>query len=862
MPENLITWASLVPVTPEICLVVAICAVLLVDVFAGEKRAGLTSTLTLLALAVSAALTVRYAHVTERVVLLNGMYVADELAFVLKLAGFLVVAVALLYSRSYLINRNILRGEYYVLALTALLGIFVLVSANSLLTVYLGVELLALSVYAMVAFDRDSGIAAESAMKYFVLGAIASGALLYGMSLIYGLTGTLELGEIAARLSTPSSLGVIMGLVFIVVAVAFKLGAVPFHMWLPDVYEGAPTSVTLFIGTVPKIGYFALALRLLAQGLAGMTLEWTQMLAALAVLTLVVGNVVAIVQTNLKRMLAYSTIANVGFIVLGFVAGTPDGYAAALFYTLQYVLVALGSFGVILIASRRGFEADKLDDYKGLYQRDPLSALAMMLLMFSTAGVPPLVGFWAKLRIFQALWETNHLWLVIIAAAMSVVGAYYYLRVIKLMYFDEPVAPAPPAAAAAGGGAPHSGSERRGGAGARHPARAPAEPVRTADPLKLRCLRTPLDGVRVKHARLRPSLALSAAWGLAACLLGIDAAAAPPQYGLAKVPEAAGDTGWDYLAFEQGGHRLFIAHGTQVDVIDTKRLTRIGEIADTPGVHGIALAPELRRGFISAGASGTIIEFDLQSLARLKEIKSTGENPDAIIYDRATRRVFAFNGRGRNVTVHRCRAPTEVIGTIELEARPEFAARGRQGARVRKPAGQEQSRRHRLALARAAVGVAAQRLRGTLGARAQRGGRDRLFSVCANHVMVVTDAALRDASSAPPRSAPASMRPPTIRVRTSRLASCGEGVLIAVTPTASGALALAQSVPTQRGARTMALDERTHRIYLVTAELRGAPAPSAEQPHPRPAILPGTFRLLVVYPQHEQVTTILEGKAK
>ncbi len=450
MPENLITWSSLAPVTPEICLVVAICLILLIDVFAGEKRAGLTSTLTLLALALSAALTVQYAHVTERIVLLNGMYVADELAFVLKLAGFLVVAVALLYSRTYLLNRNILRGEYYVLALTALLGIFVLVSANSLLTVYLGVELLALSVYAMVAFDRDSGISAEAAMKYFVLGAIASGALLYGMSLIYGLTGTLDLGEIAVRLSTPSSLGVIMGLVFIVVAVAFKLGAVPFHMWLPDVYEGAPTSVTLFIGTVPKIAYFALALRLLAQGLAGMTLEWTQMLAALAVLTLVVGNVVAIVQTNLKRMLAYSTIANVGFIILGFVAGTPDGYAAALYYTLVYVLVALGSFGVILIASRKGFEADRLDDYKGLHQRDPLLALAMMLLMFSTAGVPPLVGFWAKLRIFQALWETNHLWLVIIAAAMSVVGAYYYLRLIKLMYFDDPVGPAAPAVAAGG----------------------------------------------------------------------------------------------------------------------------------------------------------------------------------------------------------------------------------------------------------------------------------------------------------------------------------------------------------------------------------------------------------------------------
>lgn len=450
MTDNPMTWSSLAPAVPEICLVIAICAILLIDAFAGEKRRGLTSTLTLLAIAVSAALTVQYAHVTQRALLFDGMYVADELGFVLKLAGFLVVAVALLYSRAYLENHNILRGEYYVLALTALLGIFVLVSANSLLTVYLGVELLALSVYAMVAFDRDSGISAEAAIKYFVLGAIASGALLYGMSLIYGLTGTLDLSEIAVRLSAPSSLGVMMGLVFIVVAVAFKLGAVPFHMWLPDVYEGAPTSVTLFIGTVPKLAYFALALRLLAQGLAGMSVEWTQMLAPLAVLTLVVGNVLAIVQTNLKRMLAYSTIANVGFIVLGFVAGTADGYAAALYYTLVYVLVALGSFGVILLASRQGFEADQLDDYRGLYQRDPLLAFAMLLLMFSTAGVPPLVGFWAKLRIFQALWETHHLWLVIIAAAMSVVGAYYYLRVIKLMYFDDPVGQQPPASTPGG----------------------------------------------------------------------------------------------------------------------------------------------------------------------------------------------------------------------------------------------------------------------------------------------------------------------------------------------------------------------------------------------------------------------------
>jgi NADH-quinone oxidoreductase subunit N len=378
------------------------------------------------------------------------MYVADELAWALKLAGFLFVFVALLYSRAYLENRSILRGEYYVLALTALLGVFVLTSANSLLTLYLGVELLALSVYAMVAFDRDSGIAAESAMKYFVLGAIASGMLLYGMSIIYGLTGSLDLTQIAARLHAPLSPGVILGLTFIVVAVAFKLGAVPFHMWLPDVYEGAPTSVTLFIGTVPKIAYFALALRLLTYGLGGAVVEWSQMLAALAILTLIVGNVVAIVQTNLKRMLAYSTIANVGFIVLGFVAGTPEGYSAALFYTLVYVLTALGAFGVILLASRKGFEADRLDDYKGLHQRDPLLALVMMMLMFSLAGVPIFAGFWAKVRIFQVLWESNHLWLVVLAAAMSVVGVFYYLRVIKLMYFDPPPAALPPTARSGG----------------------------------------------------------------------------------------------------------------------------------------------------------------------------------------------------------------------------------------------------------------------------------------------------------------------------------------------------------------------------------------------------------------------------
>ncbi|MGH8294441.1 MAG: NADH-quinone oxidoreductase subunit NuoN [Steroidobacteraceae bacterium] len=429
---------GMIPAIPEIFLGFAICLVLLFEAFVGVKRPGATATLTLLVLAAGAALTVRYADVSQQTVLFDGMYVTGPLAFVLKLAGFLFVAVALLYSRMYLENRDILRGEYYVLALTALLGIFVVVSANSLLTVYIGVELLALPIYGMVAFDRESGVAAEVAIKYFVLGAIASGMLLYGMSIIYGLTGTLDLGVIATKLNAPGSLGVILGLAFIVVAIAFKFGAAPFHMWLPDVYEGAPTSVTLFVGTVPKVAYFALMLRLLAQGFAGTAVDWTLMLTPLAVLSLIVGNVVAIAQSDLKRMLAYSTIGHVGFIVLGFVAGTPSGYSAALYYMLVYVLMALGAFGVILLASHKGFEADKLDQYKGLYRRDPLLAMVMMALMFSFAGVPPFVGFWAKLRIIQVLWETSHLGLVVVCVVMSVVGAFYYLRVVKLMYFDAP----------------------------------------------------------------------------------------------------------------------------------------------------------------------------------------------------------------------------------------------------------------------------------------------------------------------------------------------------------------------------------------------------------------------------------------
>ncbi len=438
MAATAFDWLSLAPALPEIYLTAAVCVLLMADVFFGDRRRWLAPRLTMLLLAGGAAVTAYCANVDTRILLFGDSYVTDPLAVFLKLFGFVAIAVALLYSREYLERRGMMRGEYYVLALTSLLGVFVMVSANSLLTVYIGVELMSLSLYAMVAFDRESGLAAESAMKYFVLGAIASGMLLYGMSLIYGMNGTLNLDDLATKAAGEPSLGVILGLVFIVVAIAFKFGAVPFHMWVPDVYSGAPTAVTLFLSTVPKIASFAFAFRLLAHGMGSVGDSWQDMLAPLAVLSMVFGNVIAIAQSSLKRMLAYSAIGNVGFILLGFVAGTAEGYQAALYYTVAYVIMTLGSFGVLVLASRAGFEAEDLDHFKGLHKRDPLLALSMMFLMFSTAGVPPFIGFWAKFNIFQALWLTNHYWLIIIAAAMSVVGVFYYLRVVKLMYFDAP----------------------------------------------------------------------------------------------------------------------------------------------------------------------------------------------------------------------------------------------------------------------------------------------------------------------------------------------------------------------------------------------------------------------------------------
>ena len=429
------TLASLAPAITEIALATGICAVLMFDVFAGRNWRYLTHGLTLVVLAVCAWLTVSVGAVESRTVLFDGLYVADKLGVFLKLAALMATALSLFYSQTYLDRRRMHGGEYDILAMTALLGICVLVSANSLLTVYLGVELLSLSLYALVAFDRNSGIAAEAAIKYFVLGAIASGALLYGMSMLYGLTGTLSLDRIAT-VSAAHGAGFVIAVAFIIVAVAFKFGAVPFHMWVPDVYHGAPASVALLIATAPKLASFALIMRLLVYGLGGDPALWVQMLTVLAVLSLLLGNILAIAQTNIRRMLAYSAIANVGFILLGFITADASGYRAALSYTLVYVLTTLGSFGVVLLAARSDGEADDLDDFKGLGARDPLLALLMLGLMLSTAGVPPLVGFWAKLWIIQALLHTHHLALAILAVLVSVIGAYYYLRVIWYIYFD------------------------------------------------------------------------------------------------------------------------------------------------------------------------------------------------------------------------------------------------------------------------------------------------------------------------------------------------------------------------------------------------------------------------------------------
>jgi len=364
------------------------------------------------------------------------------MAVVLKIAVCAITILVFVYSRDYLADHSIYKGEYYVLGLFATLGMMVMISAHSFLLVYLGLELLSLSLYAMIAFNRNSLRASEAAMKYFVLGAMASGLLLYGISIFYGITGTLDINELAVAVNTQAwihPLALSFALTFIVVGLCFKLGAVPFHMWLPDIYQGAPTSVTLFIGTAPKIAGFAMAIRLLVDGLGNLQVDWSQMLTALAVASLALGNVIAIAQTNFKRMLAYSTISHVGFILLGLLAATANGYASAMFYTLTYAITSSVAFGVLLVLNRKGFEAENIGDLSGLTDSKPWYAALLAIAMFSMAGVPPTVGFYAKLTVLQAVIQVDMIWLAIAAVLFSVIGLFYYLRIVKVMYFDKPL---------------------------------------------------------------------------------------------------------------------------------------------------------------------------------------------------------------------------------------------------------------------------------------------------------------------------------------------------------------------------------------------------------------------------------------
>jgi NADH-quinone oxidoreductase subunit N len=434
---------------PEIFLAAAICALLLVDVYLRDDQRGITYLLAMGTLAGTAVVSA-YFGVDRTIVTFFGSFVADPAGGALKMLAYLVVALVFLYSRDHLKNSGLFQGEFFVLCLFGLLGVMVMISAGSMLTMFLGLELLALSQYALVAFNRDSAVAAESAMKYFVLGAIASGTLLYGISLLYGVTGTFEFTELADRLSAPGgiTLPATLGLVFVIVGVAFKFGAVPFHMWLPDVYQGAPTPVTLYIASAPKIAAFALAWRVLSEALGPMHGDWQGMLVVLSVLSLGIGNLVAIAQSNLKRMLAYSTISHVGFILMGFIAGTRDGLQAAMYYTIAYVLMSAAAFSMILLLSRKGFEAERLEDFKGLNQRSPWFAFLMLVIMLSMAGVPPLIGFYAKLFVLGALVDAGLVWLAAYGVLLAVVGAFYYLRLVWFMYFADPVDNTPLAAAA------------------------------------------------------------------------------------------------------------------------------------------------------------------------------------------------------------------------------------------------------------------------------------------------------------------------------------------------------------------------------------------------------------------------------
>ncbi|WP_338848039.1 NADH-quinone oxidoreductase subunit NuoN [Massilia sp. W12] len=447
---------NLALMAPELFLLVASCAILLIDMYLRDGKRYITYYLTLGVLAIAGMLSWNSWQSGQTGYLFNHMFVVDPMSDLLKMFSYLAVGVTLVYSRRYSYYRGMLGdtlgGEFYVLTLFALLGQMVMISASNFLSLYLGLELMSLCLYALVALRRDAPVSTEASMKYFILGALASGFLLYGISMMYGATGTLNLSEVAQVAASPTANRIVLvfGIVFLVAGLAFKLGAVPFHMWVPDVYQGAPTSVTLVLGGAPKLAAFAICVRLLIEGMSPLAVDWQHMLLILAVLSLAIGNLAAIAQSNIKRMLAYSTISQMGFMLLGLASGVLEGkenswnsmagpYSSAMFYVISYVLATLGTFGMVLLLSRTGFEADNLDDFKGLNQRSPWFAFVMLLLMFSLAGIPPLVGFYAKFSILAAVVNAHGMWLAVFAVLASLIGAFYYLRVVKVMYFDKPL---------------------------------------------------------------------------------------------------------------------------------------------------------------------------------------------------------------------------------------------------------------------------------------------------------------------------------------------------------------------------------------------------------------------------------------
>tara|TARA_B110000305_G_scaffold183062_1_gene203338 strand:- start:3533 stop:4981 length:1449 start_codon:yes stop_codon:yes gene_type:complete len=432
--------AELLFALPELFLLSAVSLILLFDLFVGKSLKKFTYYLTQLALLLTGVLA--FNLIGESAIIFSGTFVLDPLASIFKVFILGFAFIALVYTRHYLKMHDLLRNEYFILALMSILGMMIMVSGHSLLTLYLGLEIMSLSLYALIATARDRANAIEAALKYFVLGAIASGLLLYGMSMIYGISGSLDIAQIsnfasASTLNSQQTLILNFGLVFLVIGIAFKLGAVPFHMWVPDVYQGAPSSVTMFLSTVPKIAAIALLIRLLIEGLGDLQHYWADLFMILAVLSIAIGSLVALTQTNIKRMLAYSTISHIGFVLLGFVTGVVAGYGAAVFYVLAYILMSLAAFGLIIALNRKGFEADQISDFRGLSKHSPWFALIMLVVMLSMAGVPPFIGFYSKLFILQQVISEGFVILAVIAVVFAVISAYYYLQIIKTMYFDD-----------------------------------------------------------------------------------------------------------------------------------------------------------------------------------------------------------------------------------------------------------------------------------------------------------------------------------------------------------------------------------------------------------------------------------------